>query len=51
MTGRFGSFAAGPHLRPSTSAFAHKGDVQADGIIGLGTAAFGQLQTFELTAK
>jgi hypothetical protein len=43
---RLGSFAAGPHTRPSTAAFGHKGDIQAAGIIGLGSAAFGHKQTF-----
>lgn len=37
----FGSLAAGRHLRPSTSAFEHKADIPADGIISLGTAATG----------
>lgn len=43
---RFGSLAAAWRPRWSTSALAHKADIQADGIIGLGAAAFGQKQSF-----
>jgi hypothetical protein len=41
---RFGSEAAGPHLRPSRSAFAPKGDIPGDEIIDVGVTANGQKQ-------
>ena len=48
LNGCNGSLAVSLCRRLSTSAFAHKGGVQANGIIGLGTAAFGQKRSIEI---
>jgi len=45
LNDRYGSFAAGPHLRPWTSAFAPKGDVPGEEVSVLVSAAFGHSRT------